>query len=243
VTVACYSRICFYDWRTRQESTTPLRGHTDHISFIVYSTEGVHIASASHDLTIRIWDVGSNTAVPQPLPHPSGIACIALTSNNDIVVTGSRGGSVQVWDTQNGQQKLQMQLGIESRVSCVVISPNGRLIASASHPRASESSNSSSWSSYFLGHSMIRLWNAQMGDPVHSMLECSGGVVREMAFLPDMSQLVSASVLAIATRKACTAVNMWNLATGLPSTLGTFEVGTAFGLQSSHILMSVSPDG
>jgi len=241
--VACDNTVSLYDWRTKQESATPLRGHTERISFIVYSPDGVHIASASHDRTIRIWDVGSNTAVPQPLPHPSWIACMALSSNNDIFVSGSRGGSVQVWDTQNGQQMLQMQLGIESRVSCVTISSNGRLIASASHPRASESSNSFSWSSYFLGNSMIRLWNAQTGDPVHNMLECSGGVVREMAFLPDMSQLVSASVLAKTDYTTCTGVNMWNLATGLPSTLGTFEAGSAFGSHSSNVLMSVSPDG
>jgi len=227
--VACDKKISLYDWRTKQESATPLHGHTDDISLIAYSPNGVHIASASEDLTIRIWDVGSNTAVPQPLPHPSGIACMALSSNNDIVVSGSHGRSVQVWDARNGQQKLEIQLGIESRVSYVAISPDGRLIASASHPCPPDS--------------MIRLWNAQTGDPVQNMLDCSEGVIREMAFLPDMSQLVSMTMLEAPHDTTCTAVNMWNLATGLPSTLGTFEAETDFGLEPSSILMSVSPDG
>jgi len=235
--------LCLWDWRTEQESETPLRGHTGNISFIAYSPDGVHIASASEDRTIRIWDVGNNTAVPQPLPQPSRMSCLALSSNNTIIVSGSHYGTVQVWDTQNGLQKLQIQLGIQSRVSCVAISPNGRLIASASHPRPSESSNSYSLNSDFLGNSVIRFWNAQTGDPVESMLECSSGVVREMAFLTDMVQLVSASVSSRADSKTCATVQTWNIATGLPWTLGTFDAGFAFGLEPSHVLMSLSPDG
>jgi len=186
--------IRFCDWRTKHECATPLRGHTGYISFISYSPDGAHIVSASDDHTIRIWDVESNTVVPQPLQHSFEVDYIALSSNSTIVVSCPRYGFVQVWDTQNGQQKLQIQLGIERTVSSVAISPNGRLIASASHPHPPRALNP-----YYLGTSVIRFWNAQTGDPVESMLECSSGVVREMVFLPDMSQLISASVLKTST--------------------------------------------
>jgi len=238
--VVCNDTIHFWDWRTKKETTTSLRGHTSGINFISYSPDGVHIASASVDRTIRIWDVGSNTPVTQPLPQPSGMTCLALSSNNAIIVSGSHQGSVQVWDTQNGRLKLQTPVGIEGRVTSVAVSPNGLLIASASHHRLSGSESSGSdWPE----SPVIRLWNAQTGEPVEGVLEGPGGVVREMLFFPDMLQLVSASELTSSATRTCATVHIWNLKTRLPSTLGTFEQNCGGFSQSSHVLMSMSPDG
>jgi len=235
--VVCNDTIHFWDPRTKEETDISLRGHTGRINFVSYSPDGLYVASASSDHTIRIWDVGSKTAVTQPLPQPSPMTCLAL-SNNSMIISGSDDGSVQVWDAQNGQRKQQMLMGIESRVSCVAISPNGQLIASASFPRPSDSSNS-----YLPEFSVIRLWNAQTGEPVDGILEGFSGVVRDMAFLPDMVRLVSASQLASSATKTCAFVHIWSLATRLPSTIGTFEKDSVGSSQSSRVLMSMSPDG
>jgi len=133
--VVCHDTIHFWDRRTMKETARSLRGHTGRINFISHSPDGVYIASASSDHTIRIWDAGSNMAATQPLMHPSEMTCLVLSSNNDIIVSGLHRGSVQVWDTQTGRLKQQSSLGNEGVVSSVAISPNGLLIASASRFR------------------------------------------------------------------------------------------------------------
>jgi len=238
--VVCNKTIHFWDWRTKKETAASLRGHTGCINFVSYSPNGVCIASASGDHIIRIWDVGiGDTAVTQPLPQPSRMTCLAISSNNSIIVSGSGRESLQLWDMQDGQPKLQIPLGAETTVSSVAISPNGRLIAWASHQPPSELSNS-----HLPEISVFGLWDVQAGELLEGMLECPVGVVQEMVFLPDMSQLVSASELTMTSAGTTTwkVVHSWNLATRLPSTLGTFRQGNIAPLNSSRALMSLSPD-
>lgn len=94
-------------------------------------------------------------------------------------------GSVRLWDTRNG--KLQCQLAIDTGVSQIAVSRDGKILAT-------------SWASQ-----SVRLWDARTGKYLRS-LKLYGTSIFAIAFSPDGKILVSVST----DQKA----RLWNVATG-----------------------------
>ncbi|KAG8725396.1 hypothetical protein FRC09_000037 [Ceratobasidium sp. 395] len=92
-----------------------IKGHSDAVTAVAFSSDGRRIASGSRDTTIRIWDAYTGAALTDLIhcPADSEITFIAFTSNDQHVVCGSEDFDEQVWacDLQTGGWTLNSPLG------------------------------------------------------------------------------------------------------------------------------------
>lgn len=52
-----YRTIRIWDVRTRTTVGEPLEGHSDYVTSVAFSPDGMLLGSGSHDRTLRIWDI------------------------------------------------------------------------------------------------------------------------------------------------------------------------------------------
>jgi WD40 repeat protein len=92
-------------WDSATESTKTLAGHTDSIAGLTFSQDARLLASLSHDTTVRLWDVLSNTCRLVPEGHRFRLKDVAFSPDNKLVASLCRRGTIvtiRLWDTKDG---------------------------------------------------------------------------------------------------------------------------------------------
>ncbi|EMD37410.1 hypothetical protein CERSUDRAFT_49856 [Gelatoporia subvermispora B] len=117
----------------------------------------------------------SQSPVLQMSGHTGVVMSVAFSPDGTRIASGSRDGTVRIWDARTGDMLMDPLEGHDNTVTCVAFSPDGTQIASCSFDRT------------------IRLWNARTGELVMAPLEGHEGMVRCVAFSPDGTQIVSGS--------------------------------------------------
>ena len=73
-------------------------GHTACVWSVAFSSTARCIASASRDMTIRIWDVETGDSLAEPLRgHTDNIWSVAFSRDGKCVVSGSSDKSIRFW--------------------------------------------------------------------------------------------------------------------------------------------------
>lgn len=82
-----------------------MEGHTGGISDVSWEpTQGRHIASASDDRTIMIWDLESQRAVSTLTGHSNYVFCVSYNPMGNVLASGSFDESIKMWDLRSGSQ-------------------------------------------------------------------------------------------------------------------------------------------
>lgn len=149
-----------------------LNGHTAYVEDIAISPDGKRLASASADLTIRIWDADSGEWIKSLEGHDESVQCVAFNHDGSRLVSGGDDG-VRLWDLVTGKQLLHLSEHSD-RVASVAFSPDGLQLASGSWDET------------------VKLWNIDTGLCVKTF-QGHEGEIWSIAFHPDGSQLASAS--------------------------------------------------
>jgi len=189
-------------------SSSMLDGHSARVRAVTFSPDGLYIASASEDHTIRIWRNGDKAeALPSPVAdisnrdissqtisdtreltgHTNPVNSVAVSPDGASMVSSSDDHSIRIWDIQTGKERLPPLQGHKGWVWSVAISPNGRLIASGSDDKT------------------VRLWDTQTGVAVGQPMQDHTQAVYSVAFSPDGLWLASGS--------GDTTVRIWDVAT------------------------------
>ena len=107
-----------------------LTGHTNVISDLAFSPDGARLATASFDLTAKVWDVSNGELFLTLSGHTNGLRGVAFSPEGSILVTGGQDGIAKVWDATSGQELITLS-GQPGAVNAVAISPDGSRAATA----------------------------------------------------------------------------------------------------------------
>jgi len=106
------------------------RGHTNWITAVSWSPDGVAIASASNDRTVRVWNAEKATTLYIYYGHAGAVTAAAWSPDGTRIVSASSDGTVHVWESATGKRILTYEEHSDTVLS-VAWSPDGTRIASA----------------------------------------------------------------------------------------------------------------
>lgn len=162
------STVRLWDATTGRELKS-LSGHSDSVTSISFSPDGLMVASGSQDQTVKLWDVQSGkelrTLTPQSETQYS-VNAIAFSPDGKTVAGGSHEGIVRLWDVSTGKVLRTFAGRVADFVLAVAFSPDGRELVSSSFYRTA------------------RLWDIASGKPL-GVFEPHSSSVSSLAFSPD----------------------------------------------------------
>ncbi|PHH62415.1 hypothetical protein CDD81_7134 [Ophiocordyceps australis] len=117
-------------------------GHKDSVYSVAFSPNGKDLVSGSLDRTIKMWELSAPRGAGNSGPkggkcvktfegHRDFVLSVALTPDNNWVLSGSKDRGVQFWDPRTGTTQLMLQ-GHKNSVISVAPSPQGGYFATGS---------------------------------------------------------------------------------------------------------------
>jgi len=107
-----------------------LTGHTNSITDLAFSPDGARLATASFDLTAKVWDASNGELLLTLSGHTNGLRGIAFSPDGSLLVTGGQDGIAKVWDAASGEELFTLA-GQPGAVNAVTISLDGKRAATA----------------------------------------------------------------------------------------------------------------
>jgi WD40 repeat protein len=147
--------------------------HPGAIYATAFINGGSHVATASTDNIIRIWDVTSGRLLNKLTGHKRSILAMASAKDGRLLATAGSDSTVMLWDTRKGKQLAKLE-GHEYGVFALAFGANGRLLASAGKDQN------------------IIIWDTRRKSKMHE-LEGHNDSILTIDFSPDDQLLVSGS--------------------------------------------------
>lgn len=146
-----------------------LKGHTDTVNALAFTTNGGTLASGGDDKTIRLWETRTGTEI---LNIPSGkIHALAFSMDGKILASINNAFSVQLWDVATGSELTSIE-GQNDYGNVLGFSTDSKVLACGSRDGT------------------IRLWDVATGNKL-STLKGHVDWVNALVFSSDGKTLVS----------------------------------------------------
>lgn len=94
---------------------------------IVYSPDGLHLATAGDDGNVYVWDVATGDLELALSGHQPSVRSVAYSPDGRYLVSAGDDGVARVWDAESGAAQFQTRRRSDSLYDAIY-SPNGRYI-------------------------------------------------------------------------------------------------------------------
>jgi WD40 repeat protein len=196
-------------------------GHASRVSAIAFSPDGMRLATASHDRTVKLWEAGTGKELLSLGPHLYGVSSVAFSPDGRLLAstTGEIDapfkvtfispkpkqpdpngwmrslvkGEAKIWDAVTGKV-VHTLAGHTDTVTRAAFSPDGKRLATASWDRT------------------VRLWNVDTGKEERA-LQGHAGKVTAVAFSAD-GKLVAGGSGSLSEPGIAAEVKVWDADTG-----------------------------
>ncbi|ETO30070.1 WD-40 repeat protein [Reticulomyxa filosa] len=149
-----------------------LQGHDKSLSGVRFSTDCRKIVSASHDNTVRIWNVLSGKQLQIFKGHTDFVYTAKFSPNGRVVVSCSRDRTIRLWDVSTGTELMKLERNFDE-IWDIDFSLDGRYIVSG------------------LRDNTIRLWDLYSEIEMNQLGHSKG--VLNTQFSPNGEMIVSSS--------------------------------------------------
>jgi eukaryotic-like serine/threonine-protein kinase len=168
---ASWNSVKVWDAATGREQLT-LTGHSNGVQSAVFTADGRHLVTGSHDQTVKVWDAATGACVRTLVGHTGAVGCVVVTADGRIA-SSSADRTIKLWDA--GQEAGPRTLCQEPKwLYGVAFSPDGRRLAVAN-----------------AGETAIDVWDLASGRR-QVRLQGHTALVYSVAFSPDGRRLASA---------------------------------------------------
>ncbi len=140
---------------------------------MAFAPNGLTLATASSDETVRLWDVATEQQQAILQGHTNRVNSVAFAPNGQTLATASEDETVRLWDVATRQQQAVLQ-GHTNPVNSVAFAPNGQTLATASDDET------------------VRLWDVATRQQ-QAVLQGHTNPVNSVAFAPNGQTLATAS--------------------------------------------------
>jgi WD40 repeat protein len=100
---------------------------------VAYSLDGLRIATAGWDMTVRVWEAATGREILVLRGHTSRVWSVTFSPDGSRIASSAyetkKPGEVKVWDAVTGQETLTLKEPTGGVMS-VAFSPDGQRIAS-----------------------------------------------------------------------------------------------------------------
>ncbi|KAL3644950.1 Notchless protein 1 [Castilleja foliolosa] len=112
-----------------KQPKTRMTGHQQLVNHVYFSPDGLWIASASFDKSVKLWNGITGKFVAAFRGHVGPVYQISWSADSRLLLSGSKDSTLKVWDIRT--QKLKQDLpGHADEVFAVDWSPDGEKVAS-----------------------------------------------------------------------------------------------------------------
>jgi RNA polymerase sigma factor (sigma-70 family) len=169
-----------------------LEGHADAVNWVAFSPAGARAVSASHDRTVRVWDVRTGRELRRLEGHSDRVPCAIFSPNGKRVLSCSWDGTIRLWDADRGKELKRFgAVGAPGlHISRLVYFPDGKRFLSGP-----------------LDHHSLQIRDAETGKVLQEIGRVEGHV-NAAVLSPDAAQLLEASC------DARRPVRLWDVKSG-----------------------------
>ncbi len=240
------------EWAKNLALADTLNGHSESVASVSISPDSKMLTSASHDATIKLWNLQTGQLLRPLYGHTLPVLSVAISPNGQNLVSGSLDETIKVWNLGNGQPIGSIKTdGYIAWSQAVAIAKDGQTLATGSTDKTVRLWNflTSQRIRTFSGHSLpvlavaispngqtlasgstdktVRLWNIATGQTMHTLSGHTSWVTC-LTISPDNQFLISGSL--------DKTIKVWNLNTGE-------LLRTLSGHSYSVLSLAITPDG
>jgi WD40 repeat protein len=161
-------------WTREGDRLVTLSGHSDQVFNASFSPRGDRVMTSSRDNTVRLWDsAGTLVQTIDFSPVYAGqVYCARFSPDGELIVAASRDGRISL---RSANRDLLALLDAHTDIADdVVVSPDGRCVASASRD-----DTAILWQLNFAAIEKARaLWNLDLDGAIRQSEEWAGDFLR-----------------------------------------------------------------
>src|SRR5262249_45954435 len=102
-----------WEWHYLKRQTrgglVTLYGHTNVVTSVMFSPDGMRILTGSWDQTAKVWDAQTGTLLVDFRAHTSPVTSVSFSPDGTRILTGGADQMAKVWDARTGTLLLNLK--------------------------------------------------------------------------------------------------------------------------------------